>query len=234
MPNNKLSPGNPHRNMAAGHAPASAQALAWEREQTAPPTYESNDFSEEAVQSRAEQAAADPESFYADLIRDQFADWMNRFFPVQQEAVDIAMGNDRERRAMDLGQQALGNIPIPIPFRDPVYVNALDGADMNDPEVRGRVLDTGYRALAGQERMEVGDTTRKAFDIGADVGNRTRQRYGLNIGQSATQERGRDVNQALATVGGVNSMRDGLRDRQDYLMTGSSSAMSGIFNQMAG
>jgi hypothetical protein len=220
-------------------------------EEEAPPTpeYASDDFSEEAVQSRAEQAAADPESFYADLIIKRDDDWWNRFFPIQQEAIDIAMGNDRERRAMELGKESLG----PMQTHHQAVMEAHRNVDPMDPksllnllrvsssarryydtqdEIDEQYRNTGFRMLAGQERQEVGETTRKAFDIGADVGNRTRQRYGLDIGQSATQQRGRDVNQALATVGGVNSMRDGLRDRQDYLMTGSSSAMSGIMNQM--
>jgi hypothetical protein len=215
-----------------------------------------DEFAEESIALRAEQAAANPEGAYSQLVRDQFDDWFNRIFPKQQEAIDIAMGNDRERRALELGQQQLSNeIMVPHINRDamrgfnpqrpgwqqtlndmmemrPIDFEQVDYSQ--DPDFKSRVLDTGYRALAGQERQEVGDTTRRAFDIGAGVSGRNRQRYGLNIGGSETQQRGREVNQALSTVGGVNSMRDGLRDRQDYLMTGTSSAMGGIFNQMAG
>lgn len=241
---NQLSSNNPHKPQivggrgANGDNPAPELALAWERQHGI--LQESPGQAEDQNRTDTQMLAeADPEGTFAQLQRDQFEDYMNRFFPYQLEAVDIALGNDREQQAMHLAQtsgqfrpstalQHLHSQPLFLGVNQAMHdvYQQIDEQHWANPVVQEQMRQYGFNQLAEQERNEIADTTSRAFGVGAGIQNRRNQRYGLQTGPSRAQERNRGLSQSLATAGGVNQMRDRREARQAELITGGASAIN--------
>lgn len=218
--------------------PASDLAMAWERQNG----FFSGHVNQTPEQKREELvqiAEADPEGTYAQLRRDQFQDYMDRIFPHQLEAVDIALGLDREREAMRLAQtsgqfrpstalQYLHSQPMFLGVNQAMHdvYQQIDEQHWANPVVQEQMRQYGFNQLAEQERNEIADTTSRAFGVGAGIQSRRNQRYGLQTDPSRVQERNRGLSQSLATAGGVNQMRDRREARQAELITGGASAIN--------